>query len=235
MKNLLIRGSGFWRHFTILDPPGDLPVSPGGVVLTFDDGPVANGDTTIRLLEVLAAEEVTACFCVIGSLAEKRPLLLQAIHSGGHCIVNHGYQHIPPLFQQSQAIADEIARTDAVIGSVTGHGARWFRPPGGLISQKQRDFVGSIGKHILPLSFFALDTETQSHTAEGLVTRCIKQVSADGRGVVVFHEQKFITREESVPRHWLPQAVTAFIRRVKAAGMRFTPPDFVENRPERNH
>lgn len=235
MNNLVIKGSRFWRRFTILDPPCEMPVAPGAVVLTFDDGPVALGDTTLRLLEALAAEDVTACFCVIGSLAEKRPSLLEAIHTGGHCIVNHGYQHIPPLFQRMPTIADEIARTDAVIASVTGHGARWFRPPGGLISQKQREFVGSIGKHILPLSFFALDTETKSHNVEGLVTRSIKQVSADGRGVVVFHEQKFITREESVPQHWLPQAVTAFIRRAKAAGMRFTPPDFVENRLERNH
>lgn len=235
MNNLVLRGSRFWRRFTILDPPGDLPVGPGGVVLTFDDGPVAKGDTTLRLLEVLAAEEVTACFCVIGSLAEKGPLLLEAIHSGGHCLVNHGYHLIPPFFQQTPAIADEIARTDNVIASVTGHAARWFRPPGGLILPRQREFVESLGKLILPLSFFALDTETQSHTAGGLVSRCVKQVENDGRGLVVFHEQKYLNREESAPRHWLPQAVTAFIRRAKAAGMRFTPPDLVENRPEQNH
>lgn len=229
MNNLVVRGSRFWRGFTILDPPCDLPVGPRGVVLTFDDGPVALGDTTLRLLEALAAEEVRACFCVIGSLAEKRPSLMEAIHSAGHCIVNHGYQHIPPLFQRMPAIADEIARTDAVIASVTGHGSLWFRPPGGLISQKQRKFVGSLGKLILPLGFFALDTETKAHSAERLVARSINQVSADGRGVVVFHEQKFLTREESAPRHWLPQAVTAFIRRAKAAGLTFVSPSFPEN------
>jgi len=235
MNNLVVRGNRFWRRFTILDPPCDLPVSDRGVVLTFDDGPVAQGDITLRLLETLAKEQVTACFCVIGSLAEKRPKLLEAIHSAGHCIVNHGYQHIPPLFQRMPAIADEIARTDAVIASLTGRGARWFRPPGGLISQRQREFVRSLGKHTLPLSFFALDTETKSHSAEGLVARSIKQVSADGRGVLVFHEQKFLNREESEPRHWLPQAVTEFIRHAKAAGLHFTTPDLVENRPERNH
>lgn len=227
MNNLVLKGSRFWRRFSILDPPCDLPVGPGDVVLTFDDGPVASGDITLLLLEVLAAEKVLACFCVIGSLAEKRPELLEVIHSAGHCLVNHGYHHIPPLFQQTQAIADEITRTDAVIASVTGCGVRWFRPPGGLISQKQRDFVEGLGKHILPLSFFALDTETKSHNAGRLVERSIRQLIADGRGVVVFHEQKFLTREESEPRHWLPQAVTAFIRRAKAAGLHFGTPDFV--------
>jgi hypothetical protein len=114
---------------------------------------------------------------------------------------------------------------------VTGQGACWFRPPGGLILRRQREIVEGLGKLILPLSFFALDTETQSHTAEGLVTRCVKQVESDGRGVVVFHEQKFLNREESAPRDWLPQAVTAFIRRAKAAGLRFTPPDLLKTAP----
>jgi peptidoglycan/xylan/chitin deacetylase (PgdA/CDA1 family) len=225
MNNLVLKGSRFWRPFTILDPPGDLPVGQGGVVLTFDDGPVSQGDTTLRLLDVLAAGDVTACFCVIGCLAEKRPSLLEAIHAGGHCLVNHGYRHIPTLFQKRPAIVDEIARTDAVIASVTGHGARWFRPPGGLISRRQREFVESLGKRTLPLGFFALDTETKPHTADALVSRSIRQVMADGRGVVVFHEQQYLNGEEAAPRHWLPQAVAAFIRRAKDAGLRFTSPD----------
>jgi peptidoglycan/xylan/chitin deacetylase (PgdA/CDA1 family) len=224
MNHLVLRGSRFWRPFAILDPIADLPVGEGEIVLTFDDGPVAQGDITLRLLEVLAAEEVTACFCVIGSIAEKRASLLREVHAGGHCLVNHGYHHIPPMFQQTSSIADEIARTDAVIASVTGGGALWFRPPGGLILGRQRKFVEGLGKLILPLSFFALDTETKSHTAEALVNRCVGQLNADGRGIVVFHEQKFLTREEVAPREWLPQAVTAFIQRAKAAGLRFTAP-----------
>ena len=105
------------------------------MVLTFDDGPNPHEDVTARLLDVLGARGVTACFCVLGEQVARHPVLLRRIVAEGHLLVNHSHTHSPVFYLQSaQVMEDEIARCDAAIGESLGipdYRSRFFRPPSG--------------------------------------------------------------------------------------------------------
>src|SRR5579872_6056601 len=71
--------------------PQTLPLSPGEVVLTFDDGPWPT--TTERVLDALRAECVHATFFLIGKNALARPALAQRELADGHSIGYHSFSH----------------------------------------------------------------------------------------------------------------------------------------------
>ena len=80
---------------------------------------------TERLLEVFAAQGVSATFFVLGWVAERHPALVRAIADAGHEVASHGYWHqviytIPPdefradVRRSKQVLEDAIGR--AVVG-----------------------------------------------------------------------------------------------------------------------
>ena len=83
-----------------------------------------------RLLDILAAERVTAVFYVSGVLAEQYPDLMRAIVAGGHKLAAHGWsQHIIPATQDEAAEKVDIDRCIAVLTETSGtrpHG--WISP-----------------------------------------------------------------------------------------------------------
>lgn len=62
-----------------------------GVALTFDDGP--DPRYTPRFLEILAQQQIRACFFLVAEKAKNHPELVQMIRNGGHSIGAHGYFH----------------------------------------------------------------------------------------------------------------------------------------------
>src|SRR5579872_723956 len=71
--------------------PETLPLAPGEVVLTFDDGPWPT--TTEHVLDALRAECVHATFFLIGKNALARPALAQRELADGHSIGYHSFSH----------------------------------------------------------------------------------------------------------------------------------------------
>lgn len=85
------------------------------LLLTFDDGP---GPSTPALLDVLAAASVRATFFVLGANVERaREICVRAAREG-HEIGNHTYSHARPDEIDAAALADELAKTDALITDV---------------------------------------------------------------------------------------------------------------------
>ena len=98
------------------------------VALSFDDGP--NNSTTSQVLDVLEEFRVPASFFVIGqniddSTAEQ---MKRAIASGCE-IQNHSYTHSAMTQLTTEAVIDEIRRTDDLIEKYTGKRPTLFRPP----------------------------------------------------------------------------------------------------------
>jgi peptidoglycan/xylan/chitin deacetylase (PgdA/CDA1 family) len=105
------------------------------VAITIDDGP--DPGSTPALLQVLKARGHLATFFVIGDRAEKHPELLRQIAAEGHAIENHSLRHsYATPFARVSRLAQELRRTSAIIEAATGRGARWFRPPVGLLSPR---------------------------------------------------------------------------------------------------
>jgi peptidoglycan/xylan/chitin deacetylase (PgdA/CDA1 family) len=100
------------------------------VALTFDDGPAP--PFTGQILDVLRDYRVPATFFVCGQNAERHPELVRRIHAEGHTLGNHTYSHPFLYIQSRQRIAEEIDRTQEVIGRLTGYRPRLFRPPYGV-------------------------------------------------------------------------------------------------------
>lgn len=99
------------------------------LALTFDDGP--SEDITPRILETLATYNAHATFFVMGRRAKLHPDLLKRIVADGNVIGNHSYSH-PKQVTAAEA-AEEIAKTQKLIETATGHTPKLFRPPYGII------------------------------------------------------------------------------------------------------
>lgn len=100
----------------------------GTIFLTFDDGP--GGTNTDRILEVLADNDATATFFMLGQNAQRDPARVEAVLAAGHALGNHTWDH-PDMTTLTRAQMDsQIGRTQNLLES---HGAEvnCFRPPYG--------------------------------------------------------------------------------------------------------
>ncbi|GEM_PF-336537 len=99
------------------------------VYLTFDDGPTKN---TLKNLEILKEEGVTATFFVIGELVEQSPDILLQAHEDGHEICIHTYNHKNKNYQSKAAFLDDYNKAVDAVTNVLGHEpSKFMRMPGG--------------------------------------------------------------------------------------------------------
>ncbi|MFE6508548.1 polysaccharide deacetylase family protein [Nocardioides sp. NPDC057767] len=102
--------------------------------LTFDDGP--NPGETDRLLDILAAHEVTAVFCVIGQniTAPGGAEILRRIVAEGHTLCNHSTSYADMGTWTRAQIERDLLDNLATIRDVLGDPDRkvpYFRAPNG--------------------------------------------------------------------------------------------------------
>lgn len=85
------------------------------------------GDSTRRLLELLAKREAKATFFFLGWVAERLPDLVKEVHDAGHEIGSHGYDHRRLDELSKSAFRRELERTDRALSDVTGQATTLFR------------------------------------------------------------------------------------------------------------
>jgi len=90
-----------------------LAAGEGRVAVTIDDGP--NPDTTLAMLDVLAAYGAKASFFACGINLERFPALAARIVAEGHGLFSHAWDH--PAFDTLDAagIRDQLERTEAAL------------------------------------------------------------------------------------------------------------------------
>jgi peptidoglycan/xylan/chitin deacetylase (PgdA/CDA1 family) len=108
------------------------PGLPGGVALTFDDGPHPEG--TPAVLDQLAALGWTATFFFLGSQVRRHPDVAAAVVAAGHEVGVHGDEHRNHLWRTGAWVGADLDRALVAIEGVTGVRPRWFRPPYGVLS-----------------------------------------------------------------------------------------------------
>lgn len=101
----------------------------GAVALTFDDGPSAD---TARILDVLAAENLSATFFMIGRNVERFPHTARRVAAEGHAIGNHSYSHPIFLYQSPRETRQQLEKAQAVITRAAGISPGLARPPCGV-------------------------------------------------------------------------------------------------------
>jgi peptidoglycan/xylan/chitin deacetylase (PgdA/CDA1 family) len=150
---------------------------PNEAALTFDDGP--NGDTTLRLLDVLARHNAKATFFVIGRFVREQPQIVRAIHAAGHLVGNHTMTH-PWLHIQTHArIREELFGCNAIIEDALGAPVRYFRPPHGA----RRPFVLRYAAELemTPVQWNVIVGDWNLHPAAQLAARVGRGIARNQR------------------------------------------------------
>ncbi|MPV89808.1 polysaccharide deacetylase family protein [Georgenia ruanii] len=106
--------------------------APGGIAVSFDDGPDPRG--TPAVLEVLEVLGWRVTFFLLGSQVARYPDVARDIVAAGHEIGVHGYLHRNHLARGPLALRVDLERAKGLIGDVTGRAPYWFRPPYGVMS-----------------------------------------------------------------------------------------------------
>ncbi len=107
------------------------------VALTFDDGP---SESTLRLLEYLAQEEISATFFQCGANVERHAGIARRVAEAGHEIGNHTYTHRrlcprlsrSPNLLSAEEVLREFASAQTRITAETGAVPRLLRTPYGM-------------------------------------------------------------------------------------------------------
>ncbi|PFG41522.1 peptidoglycan/xylan/chitin deacetylase (PgdA/CDA1 family) [Isoptericola jiangsuensis] len=128
------------------------------VALTFDDGPVAD---TERLLEILDRKDAPATFFLVGSNVERNPGIARDILDAGHLVANHSWNH-PLLTTLDDAdVREELRSTTDAIVDATGFRPYLVRPPYGDVDDRVRGIATSAGMDVVLWSLDSDDWRTR--------------------------------------------------------------------------
>ena len=184
----------------------------GGVAVTFDDGPHADG--TPAVLEALARRGARATFFLVGEQVERRPALARRIVDEGHEVAVHGHRHTLLLRRRVRELAGDLDRCVAAIADATGIEPTLYRPPYGVFSSGALAHVRERGFRPLLWSTWGRDWRRRTTPAEiaRLATRSLRPGD-----VVLLHDSDAYSSADSWRR--TAAALPAVLDAVAALGV----------------
>jgi peptidoglycan/xylan/chitin deacetylase (PgdA/CDA1 family) len=190
------------------------PKRPGELALTFDDGP--NARWTLRLLDILASNDVRATFFLLGSRAETEPELVRRIAAAGHLIGNHSWSHPNLAWTRASRVREELARTNETLQQRTGAPVMFFRPPFGARRPAVLRIARELG--LTPVLWNAMTSDWSDSSAERITERLAERsdrLRARGRAAnIVLHDGGH--RDPNANREPSVTAAGMLIKRYKA-------------------
>jgi len=160
------------------------------VALTFDDGP---GEDTAELLDLLAAEKVSANFFCVGQQMEKYPDLVRRIVDEGHLIGNHTYSHPNLMLCGPQRTRQELQRVQELFLELTGQVPDCWRAPFGFRAPWTQRVADQLKLRSILWSINPRDF--QNPGSQVLVDRVNQQVE---QGVIVLLHDGFSGRGQTL-------------------------------------
>jgi len=138
---------------------------PGGVALTFDDGPDPHG--TPAVLAALADLGWTATFFLLGSQVRRYPALARTLLDAGHELGVHGHEHRNHLARTPGWVQRDLTDAVEAVVTATGERPRWFRPPYGVLTAGSLRAARRLG--LAPVLWTAWGRDWERTTAERVV------------------------------------------------------------------
>jgi cellulose synthase/poly-beta-1,6-N-acetylglucosamine synthase-like glycosyltransferase/peptidoglycan/xylan/chitin deacetylase (PgdA/CDA1 family) len=185
------------------------------VALTFDDGP--DPRWTPQIAAVLRAEGVPATFFVIGSEAQRHSGIVRRLTRDGFEIANHTFTHAELSALPSWERAAQLELTEATIVAITGHYARFMRPPysatpDAVTPEQERTLAQAAGeRYIVVLANF----DSGDWRRRGVASIVANATPLHGSGGIVMLHDGGGDRSETVA------AVKQLIPLLRAQGFRF--------------
>jgi peptidoglycan-N-acetylglucosamine deacetylase len=176
------------RRVGTIQYPETIPVEEGDIVLTFDDGP--RPPYSAQVLDVLAAEGVSATFFLVGQMAGRYPELAARVVAEGHTIGTHSHSHPTPF--QDLAVERAIKEIElgiAAVGAAVGGTERlapFFRFPG-----LGRSSVLEAYLHKRLISSWSADVvadDWKPIAVEEVVDTAIRGMIRKKRGILLLHD-----------------------------------------------
>lgn len=182
------------------------------IALTFDDGP---SEYTERVLDILAKYEAPATFFVMGVQAEKYPELIKRMTLSKHEIGNHGYDFVAQANKlYSSMDLGGIAKTQDIIGELSGFKPKFFRSPGGQMGRQYfyaiRENDLEVVNGILPMPHPKLSGDEQLAIAKTTITP---------GAVIILHDGDDGTPDSDRPQATI-EMLGPLLEEVKAKGYR---------------
>jgi peptidoglycan/xylan/chitin deacetylase (PgdA/CDA1 family) len=156
---------------------------PGGVALTFDDGPHPDG--TPAVLETLAKRGDRATFFLVGEQVERYPALAREISAAGHKVAVHGYRHRNQMRLLPAELSDDLRRAVEIVGEVYGERPTLYRPPYGIFTLAGLSLVR--GASLEPLLWSKWGRDWRAKTTADEIARLACRNLGD-RDVVLLHD-----------------------------------------------
>jgi peptidoglycan/xylan/chitin deacetylase (PgdA/CDA1 family) len=164
---------------------------PGGIALTFDDGPDPAG--TPAVLEGLAALGWTATFFLLGSQVRRYPDVARSVVAAGHEIAVHGDVHRPHLVRTPGGVRRDLATACTEITAATGVAPEWFRPPYGVLSAGSLAAAAELG--LRPVLWTVWGRDWEAGPPEGVATTVMSSLREGG--TVLLHDSDCTSRPGS--------------------------------------
>jgi len=216
---LLAHGTWYRNSWVFGRPLTHLPGAGDVVSITFDDGP--NPDATPRILDVLAREQLSATFFVLGRHAERWPHLVERMAAEGHQLANHGYWHRKLHRRGPAYIRDDLERGTAAICRASGlTSLRHFRAPHGFRNPWVTPIAHGLGQRTVGWSLGVWDSARPG--ADEIARRALEGLHAGS--ILLLHDGDGYDAEGD--RLQTADALPMIIDGLRARGLRFaTLPD----------
>jgi peptidoglycan/xylan/chitin deacetylase (PgdA/CDA1 family) len=214
----------------------EIDMGKNEVILSFDDGPNAHGDTTARLLDVLKKHHIRAMFTLLGVNAEQNPDLVRRIHEEGHIIVNHGYSGKWASKMKNEEFRDNLLRGEAAITAALGADlqTKFYQPHGGFYYKRHERIWREEGWKLLGSNVRAWDAAKSESKKQKVIKLVISGTEKNGGGIILLHDSKNtydVMEAElaknpigSYNRAWIPEAVEEITIILQEEGYKFVTP-----------
>jgi peptidoglycan/xylan/chitin deacetylase (PgdA/CDA1 family) len=116
---------------------------------------------------------------MLGSRVEFYPEIASDVLEAGHELGNHTWTHANLTNMASDAITEEVSRTNNIIEQATGHSPTVFRPPYGAFNDNMLNILS------LPVILWDVDTLDWKHRDASQLLATVKSSVHDGSTVLM--------------------------------------------------
>lgn len=163
------------------------------VYLTFDDGPSAN---TEKILDILDEYDVKATFFVVGKESKTAKEALKQIVERGHTLGMHSYSHqYSDIYSSEESFAADFEKIRTYLEEVTGVTSNVYRFPGGSSNKLSKldmhvfiDYLDNEGVRFFDWNISSGDASKTQLTVDQIVENATKGIEKKGTSVILMHD-----------------------------------------------
>lgn len=163
------------------------------VYLTFDDGPSAN---TEAILDILDAYNVKATFFVLGKEDEQSKEWMRMIYERGHTIGMHSYTHnYSEIYASAESFKEDYYKIKQYVFDAVGTDCAFYRFPGGSSNtigdigmQECVDFLETQGVEYYDWNISSGDGTSRRLSTDSMVKNCTESIPYYSTSIILLHD-----------------------------------------------